>query len=426
MWSAPRVSKPNSGKRSASREFQVFAKPAGPLCNLNCQYCYYLGKQLGGSSLETLRMPEPLLEEYIFQHIHASPGPVITFSWHGGEPTLLGLDYFRGIVALQRKHRPRNKRIFNGMQTNGILLDDEWCRFLSAERFGVGLSLDGSAELHDCYRVSRGKEPTHRQTLRALDNLKRHGISWDILCAVHDRNVKHPLEVYRFFKEIGSQNLSFLPVVERSRGSETGAGAHSVPADAYGEFLCAIFGEWARQDIGRVAVQIFDEASRPAQGLDHSLCIFRETCGDIPVIEHNGDFYSCDHFVDPQHRLGNIREIPFLEMLESPAQRAFGEAKRNALPRYCRECEVLEMCNGGCPKDRFIPAPDGEPGLNYLCRGFKRFFSYSRPFFLRVASLEKKRNTSAGRAGSGIGRNDPCPCGSGLKYKKCCLGKPTV
>jgi uncharacterized protein len=368
-------------------------------------------------------MPDDLLEAYVIQHIRASPGIVVTFSWHGGEPTLLGTDYFRRIVALQRKHRPRNKQIFNGMQTNGILLDDEWCRFLGEEKFGVGLSLDGPPELHDCYRATRGGHPTHRRALRAFDNLKRHGITCDILCAVHDRNVRHPLQVYRFFKEIGGRYIGFLPIVEHDPQSGRGAGPRSVPADAYGEFLCAVFDEWARRDIGRVTVQMFEEAARPVQGLDHSLCVFRPTCGEIPVVEHNGDFYSCDHFVDPDHHLGNLREIPFVEMLESPRQRAFGEAKQNSLPGCCRECEVLDMCNGGCPKDRFVAAPDGKPGLNYLCRGFKRFFTYSRPFFVKAADLARIRHASPPHPKDSAGRNDPCPCGSGLKYKKCCLGK---
>ena len=400
------------------RDFQVFAKPAGPVCNLECQYCYYLDRQPSPPDIQSFRMPDDLLETYIIQHIAASPGPAITFSWHGGEPTLLGLDYFRKIAGLQRKHQPRNTHIYNGIQTNGILLDDEWCRFLVSECFGVGLSLDGPQELHDRYRTTRGKEPTHRQVMRSFERLKKHQISCDILCAVHDQNVLHPVQVYRFFKEIGSQYLGFLPIVKKVQGTESDVAPWTVPADLFGEFLCSIFDEWTRQDMGRVTVQIFEEAARPAQGLDHSLCIFRKTCGEIPVVEHTGDLYSCDHFVDAQHRLGNIREIPFSELLKSPAQKAFGKAKQTTLPRYCRQCDVLDMCNGGCPKDRFIRTPDGDPGLNYLCRGFRHFFSHSRPFFRKVVALSQMRPENRK-----IARNDPCPCGSGLKYKKCCLGK---
>jgi uncharacterized protein len=401
----------------ASRGFQVFAKPVGPLCNLACRYCYYIQKQPAHAGVESLRMPETLLEEYILQHIAASRGPVIEFSWHGGEPTLLGLDYFRKIVALQRKHLPRGKRIFNGMQTNGVLLDEQWCAFLAAEGFGVGLSLDGPQELHDRYRLTLGNEPTHRKVLRSFELLKRTGITCDILCAVHDGNVRHPLKVYRHFKEIGGHYISFVPIVTRT--AESNIGPCTVAAEDYGSFLCVIFDEWIQRDIGRVSVQIFEEAIRPMQGLEHSLCIFRKTCGDIPVVEHNGDFFSCDHFVDVAHRLGNIGEVPFVQLLESPAQRMFGQAKRDALPLYCRQCAVLDMCNGGCPKDRFLSTPEGEPGLNYLCAGFKRFFMHCRPFFQKVIAAARAREAKAKE----VGRNDLCPCGSGLKYKKCCLEK---
>ena len=414
----------------ASREFQIFVKPAGAVCNLDCRYCYYLEKRQLYPAAESYRMPESLLEEYVVQHIEASPGPVITFSWHGGEPTILGLEYFRRVVELQRKHRPAGMRILNGMQTNGIVFDDEWCRFLAAENFGIGLSLDGPQGMHDRYRITRGGEPTHNQTVRAFGLLQRHGVPCDILCVVNDHNVRHPAEVYRYFREIGAQYIGFLPVVTPSGDSEGGVSPCTVPAEAFGTFLCTVFDEWMRRDTGRIMVQIFDEASRPGRGLEHSLCVFRETCGDIPVIEHNGDFYSCDHFVDAGHRLGNIREKPLIELLESPAQTAFGQAKRDALPRCCRECDVLAMCNGGCPKDRFLHTPDGEPGLNYLCAGFKAFFRYSRRHLLRLESrrlaappLPRPAPVPYLKPGPKINRNDPCPCGSGRKYKKCCMAK---
>ncbi len=417
----------------ASREFQVFAKPVGAVCNLDCRYCYYLEKRRLYPAAEPFRMSEYLLEHYIIQHIEASPGPVITFSWHGGEPTVLGLEYFRRIVALQRRHCPAGTRILNGMQTNGILFDDEWCRFLACENFGIGLSLDGPQEMHDRYRVTRGGEPSHRQTTQAFELLRRYGIPCDILCVVNDHNVRFPVEVYCFFREIGAQYIGFLPVVTRLRDVEGGVSPYTVPAEAFGTFLCAVFDEWMRRDTARIMVQIFDEASRPARGLEHSLCIFRETCGDIPVIEHNGDFFSCDHFVDSEHRLGNIRETHLVELLESPSQVTFGQAKRNALPRYCRECDVRPMCNGGCPKDRFICTPDGEAGLNYLCSGFRSFFRYSRRHLLRLESRRKPAPPPARTTQPTIrthlnqvpkiSRNDPCPCGSGLKYKKCCMGR---
>lgn len=404
----------------ASRQFQVFAKPGGPVCNMDCHYCYYLEKQQLYPKDALFRMPDDLLETYIVQHIDASAGPIVSFSWHGGEPTVIGLDYFRRIAALQKKHKPHGWRISNGMQTNGVLLDEDWCRFLATEKFGVGISLDGPREMHDRYRVTKGQKPTHAQTMRGYRLLKRHGITCDILCVVHNENVKHARQVYGFFKEIGGRYLSFLPCVERPHEGESGVGPHTVPADAFGEFLCAIFDEWTRQDEGRIKVQIFEETASAVRGVEHSLCILRETCGEIPVIEHNGDFFSCDHYVDTTHRLGNIRETPFVELLESPAQRAFGQAKLNTLPRYCQTCEVRQMCNGGCPKDRFIRTPDGEDGLNYLCAGFKRFFTHSLPYLSKTESAPAQvRPTDR----SARGRNDPCPCGSGLKYKKCCLGK---
>lgn len=417
---------------TASREFQVFTKPIGAICNLDCHYCYYLKKQHLYPKGELFCMTDSLLENYIVQHIEASPSTVVSFSWHGGEPTLLGLDYFRKIVSLQRKHLPSGRRITNGLQTNGTLLDEEWCRFFAAEGFAVGLSLDGPRELHDRYRVTKGQKPTHKQVMRGFKLLKQHSIPCDILCVVHNQNVHYATAVYRFFKEIGGEYVTFLPLVEPRKDAEGRVSRHSVPAEAFGSFLCTIFDEWVRYDIGRIMVQIFDEAARPACGMEHSLCIFRETCGDIPVVEHNGDFFSCDHFVDSTHRLGNVHDTSLVEMLESPAQRAFGRAKQDGLPRYCQECEVRAMCNGGCPKDRFIRTPDGEDGLNYLCAGFKRFFTHSQPYLHKLASLWRTEQpveqlmqlvrAEDVKAFPQPGRNDLCPCGSGRKYKKCCLG----
>ncbi|OGK88301.1 MAG: anaerobic sulfatase maturase [Candidatus Rokubacteria bacterium GWC2_70_16] len=419
---------------AASREFQVMVKPIGALCNLGCDYCYYLDKQRLYPDAAAPRMPDDLLEAYIVQHIAAAPRPLINFQWHGGEPTLLGLDYFRKIVALQRKHQPAGRQITNGLQTNGTTLDEEWCRFLAAEGFFVGLSLDGPQALHDRHRVTKGQKPTHKAVMRAFRLLQQHRVRLDILCVVHADNAGSPMAVYRFFKEIGARHLQFLPFVEPLRDGSGGVTLHSVPPLAYGEFLCAIFDEWVRQDVGRVTVQLFDEAARPACGLPHALCHFREECGDVPVVEHNGDFYACDHFVDPAHRLGNIRETPLAALLDSEPQIRFGQAKRETLPRYCRECDVLALCNGGCPKDRFIKTPDGEPGLNYLCAGFKRFFAHSRPALERLAAvwragqpmerLMQEVRAADQSATRQAGRNDLCPCGSGKKYKRCCLGKP--
>ncbi|MBN2413404.1 anaerobic sulfatase maturase [candidate division KSB1 bacterium] len=410
----------------ASRDFQIFVKPTGPLCNLGCHYCYYLDKKKLFSGDESLRMPDDILENYISQHLRACPDPEVLFSWHGGEPTLLGVDYFRKIVALQQKHKTLKQHIINGMQTNGTLLNEEWCRFLKAENFTVGISMDGPPEMHDLYRVTRENKPTHEKTLRGLSLLQKHGIGNEILCVVNADNVRYPVKVYRYFKQIGAQFLTFLPLVEPQPGTASGVTSRSVTPQAWGDFLCAIFDEWLERDIGKIKVQIFEEAVRPAFGQEHTLCIFRQTCGDVPVIEHNGDFYSCDHYVDAQHCPGNIQTTPLVDLLESPAQRAFGLAKMTSLPGYCRVCSVRDMCNGECPKNRFITTPDGEQGLNYLCAGYKKFFTHCRPFVNQIAELWQKQaghTLKPAAPAVNIGRNDPCPCGSGKKYKKCCMNQ---
>jgi uncharacterized protein len=366
-------------------------------------------------------MAEDLLERYIVQHIKTAQGPEVAFSWHGGEPTTLGIGFFHNAVEYQRKHKPAGWRIRNGIQTNGVLLDEEWARFLAAENFSVGLSLDGPAELHDRYRTNHAGQPSHSQVIRGYEVLRKRGVATDIVCVVHDFNVRHPLTVYRFFREIGCKYLGFLPVVERDPAAAGGVSSQTPSAQDYGAFLCKVFDEWIARDVGQMMVQVFDEASRPAFGIEHSLCVFRETCGQIPVIEHNGDFFPCDHYVDREHRVGNILDTCLSDLIDSPEQRTFGAAKRDALPRYCRECEALAMCNGGCPKYRFIETPDGEPGLNYLCAGLKRFFLHSREPLARMAA--RQTSTRSVSRDSAAGRNKPCPCGSGVKFKKCCGAK---
>jgi len=376
----------------ASRGFQVFVKPGGAACNLACRYCYYLGKGPGGPAEAPARMPEDLLEDYIAQHIAASPDEIIRFSWHGGEPTVLGVDYFRKIVEIQRTYRPAGRTIANGMQTNGTLLDEEWGRFLAAEGFSVGLSLDGPRGLHDRHRLVPDGTSSFDAAIRGYGVLRRHGVPTDILCVVSADNVRRPAEVYGFFRDINASYVTFLPLVERRPDAPGGVTPDTVPAEAWGDFLCAVFDEWVSRDIGRVKVQIIEEVARTAFGQEHSLCIFRPVCGDIPVLERNGDFYSCDHFVDKVHRVGNIRETPLVELLESPAQLAFALAKLENLPRVCRACEVLVMCNGECPKNRFVNAPDGGSGLNYLCAGYKKFFTRVRPFVAEVAAEWRRQN----------------------------------
>ena len=375
------------------RGFQVFVKPAGAACNLACRYCYYLGRGPAGEpGDEPARMPEDLLESYIAQHIDGSPDEIVRFSWHGGEPTVLGVDYFRRIVAIERRLCPPGRTIANGLQTNGTLLDGEWGRFLAEEGFSVGLSLDGPQYLHDRYRLTRGGKSAFAGTMRGYEILRQSGVPTDILCVVGAHNVRHPAEVYGFFREIGAAYVTFLPLVERRPGAPRGVSPASVPSEAWGDFLCAVFDAWFAGDIGRIKIQIVEEAARTAFDQEHSLCIFRPECGDIPVLERNGDFYSCDHFVDAAHRVGNIRETPLAGLLESPAQRAFGRAKLERLPGVCRTCEVLAMCNGECPKNRFVPAPDGGPDQNYLCAGYRKFFNRARPFVDAVAAEWRRQN----------------------------------
>jgi len=416
--------------------FHVMLKPRGAICNLDCKYCYFLAKEMmyPGSRF---RMADDLLETYTKQYIEAQRVPEVTFAWQGGEPTLMGLDFFKRAVELQQRYCKPGMRIHNAFQTNGVLLDDDWCRFFHQHNFLIGLSVDGPKQIHDAYRVDKGGRPTFDRVMAGLALLKKHRVEFNILTTVHAANAEHGAEVYRCLRdEVGTQFMQFIPIVERD--NETGyqegdtVTDRSLTAEQYGRFLISIFDEWVRRDVGRVFVQIFDVALAAWAGERPGLCIFEETCGLALAMEHNGDLFACDHFVEPNYRLGNIQEIPLIDMVASAEQRQFGLDKRDKLPRYCRECEVRFVCNGGCPKDRFINTPDGEPGLNYLCGGFRAFFNHiDRPMRMMASELR------AGRAPANImqilaqeeralqqrfttvGRNDPCPCGSGRKYKAC-------
>lgn len=426
--------------------FHIMTKPVGPLCNLDCKYCFYLEKEKLYPGKSDWRMPEDVLESYVRQYIEAQNADVISFAWQGGEPTLLGVDYFRKVVELQKKYA-NGKRIENAFQTNGFLLDDRWGEFLAENRFLVGLSIDGPAQMHDRYRVDKGGQPTFKRVMHGLNTLKKHGVEFNTLTVVQRHNSEYPLEVYRFLKEVGSGFIQFIPIVERvaegtgpadlvliAPGAPQSARVSewSVEPLQYGRFLCRIFDEWVLNDVGRVFVQLFDVALEMWCGLHASLCVFRETCGAAMALEHNGDLYSCDHFVYQQNKLGNIMESPLESLVSSPQQVKFGKDKLETLPRYCRECDVRFACNGECPKHRFIRTPEGEEGLNYLCAGYKLFFHHVDPYMQFMASelrhqrapanvmqwirLRNAKDSEKGR----MGRNDPCSCGSGLKYKKCC------
>lgn len=450
--------------------FHVMAKPTGALCNLECSYCYYLEKERLWPDGASFRMIPAVVEAFVRQHIAAQPGPEVAFTWQGGEPTLLGLGFFREVVRLQRAHAG-GKRITNALQTNGTLLDDAWCAFLAEEDFLVGLSLDGPRRFHDAVRPDKGGHATFDKVVRGLDLLKKHGTAFNTLTVVSATNAAHPLEVYRFLKEVGSTHLQFIPLVERRpdaaaralgldlalppelsagpgggvEGEEPAPHAlgpkasaapvtpETVTGAAYGAFLLGVFDEWVRHDVGRVFVQLFDVTLAGWMGMEPPLCVFRETCGDALVLEHDGSLFSCDHYVYPSYRLGSILETPLEELARSPAQVAFGRVKKDALPRYCRECEVRFLCHGECPKHRFLTTPDGEAGLNWLCEGYKAFFTRTAPHFQDMAELLRRERAPAEvmrlvarqdreEAFARAGRNDPCPCGSGRKFKSCCGG----
>ncbi len=362
------------------REFQVFVKPVGSLCNLRCSYCYYLGKKDLYPGLKSFRMMDEILENYIIQHIEATTDEVIFFSWHGGEPSLAGLDFFKKAVRLQQKYLPAGKLIQNGIQTNGTLLNDEFCRFLADEHFIVGISMDGPEEYHNKHRRMADNKTSFDQVLDGYKRLQKYGIVTEILCVLNSNNAQFPLVIYDYFKLLEVRYITFLPLVIRQKGSKTGVSEDSVSPEDFGRFLCTVFDEWVQKDIGRIKIQLFEEASRKAFDQEHTLCIFKVNCGGVPVLEHNGDFYSCDHYVEKKHFLGNISERRLSDFLDSREQKDFGDAKSETLPAYCIECSVRDMCNGECPKNRFINTPEGEPGLNYLCSGYKLFFNHCLPF----------------------------------------------
>jgi uncharacterized protein len=416
--------------------FHIMLKPRGAICNLDCKYCYFLAKEMlyPGSRF---RMANELLEEYTRQYIEAQRVPEVTFAWQGGEPTLMGLDFFQLAVELQQKYRRPGMRIHNALQTNGTTLNDEWAHFFKEKDFLIGLSLDGPRELHDYYRVDKGGRPTFERVMKGLAWLKKHQVEFNILTTLHAANANQPLEVYRFLRdEVGAQFIQFIPIVERDNltGFQEGDNVtgRSITGKQYGDFLIAVFEEWVRHDVGRVFVQIFDVSLAAWLGQRPGLCIFEKTCGTALAMEHNGDLYACDHFVEPRYKLGNITKIPMIELVASEQQRQFGQAKQTTLPRYCRQCEVRFICNGGCPKDRFILTPEGEPGLNYLCEGFKAFFKHiDRPMKMMAAELKAQRppanimlylaqeEAALKQRFTQARRNDFCPCGSGRKFKQC-------
>jgi len=400
----------------AEQPFHIMVKPIGPKCNLDCQYCFYLEKEMLFGDGERWKMDDAVLESYVKRYIEAQPSRQVTFAWQGGEPTLCGVEFFEKVVRWQKQYG-QGREIENAFQTNGTLLDDEWGAFFKRENFLIGVSIDGPAELHDAYRVTRSGKGTHEEVMRGIEVLKRHKVDFNTLTCVNRANQDKGPEVYAFLKGIGSRYMQFIPIVERLPDDEAKRLGlwHSTPPKfaeeddnldapvtewsvqpkAYGRFMWSIFKRWVQQDVGKIYVQLFDVALGKWAGERGGLCIFSEECGRALALEHDGSLYSCDHYVYPDFKVGNIKEQSMAAMVDSAFQKGFGKAKKSTLPKYCRECEVRFACNGGCPKQRFLVTPEDEKGLNYLCSGYRFIFNKMDPYMRAMADLLQERQPPA-------------------------------
>jgi len=433
---------------SSSPSFHLLAKPSGSTCNIDCAYCFFLSKEALYPS-DRHRMSEATLDVYIRQLLESQRTHEVTIAWQGGEPTLMKLEFFEHAIELVEKYRRPDQAVQQTFQTNGLLLDDAWCAFFRKHNFLVGLSVDGPRELHDVYRRDRRGQGTFDLVMKGLRCLRDHGVEFNILCTVNAANQAHGREIYRFFRdELGAKWMQFIPIVERAteqtidianmgwsdqpgRGkrllyTQTGGlvTERSVGREQYGRFLIDIFEEWVRRDVGRVFVQLFD-VTLEAYFARHLMCVHAPTCGCGPALEHNGDIYTCDHFVEPGQKLGNIHATPMAELVASPQMRKFGDDKRDTLTKQCEQCEVRFLCNGGCPKDRFVPSGDGELGHNYLCPSLRLFFTHTRPLMQAMVQLLKWGRAPAemmawlAKEDARRARYQPCPCGAGRKFKFC-------
>ena len=386
--------------------FHIMAKPIGPVCNLACKYCFYLEKQHLFPDNEKYRMTDETLEIFVKNYIETNPAQEITFAWQGGEPTLMGIDFFKKAVELQKQYSD-GRKISNAFQTNGIVLDDKWCEFLAENHFLVGISIDGPPEINDAFRVDREGKPTTEIVLRSIEKMKKAGVTFNSLSCVNRLSGSRPLEVYNFLKSIGVDFMQFIPIVERLPDEEaeklgidlapppdldeepeaSEVTKWSVQPRQYGNFLNSIFDEWIKKDVGKIFVQIFDVALSAWVGYPPALCSFAPKCGNALILEHNGDVYACDHFMYPKYKRGNILNQSFEEIVFSPEQIKFGSDKLDALPEFCLKCSVRFVCNGGCPKQRFLISKQGDAGLNYLCAGYKKFFKHINPNMQTMANL---------------------------------------
>ena len=393
-----------------ARPLYVMLKPIGSRCNLACDYCYYLEKAHLYPEQGQQTLTDDLLEEFVKQYIGSQTQREVLFTWHGGEPLMRPLDFYKRAIKLQQRYA-EGRIISNCIQTNGTLLTDEWCAFFKREGWLVGVSIDGPQEFHDEYRRNRTGLPSFHRVMQGIRLLNKHGVEWNAMAVVNDFNADHPLEFYNFFKSIGCQYLQFTPIVERVCPHKDGRHLanikdtstdlpltdFSVSPEQWGNFLCTIFDEWVRKDVGRMFVQIFDATLCNWVGHEPGVCTMARTCGHAAVMEYNGDVYSCDHFVFPEFKLGNIKDTTLTTMLYSARQAEFGAMKTNDLPKQCKQCDFLFACNGECPKNRFMRTPDGEPGLNYLCRGYYQYFRHVAPYMDFM-----KHELAAGRPPAGI------------------------
>ena len=375
-----------------AKPLYVMLKPAGAHCNLACKYCYYLEKNNLYQNSHRHLMTDEMLEQFTREYIEAQTMPQVLFTWHGGEPLMRSIDFYKKALALQKKYA-HGKQIDNVIQTNGTLLTDEWCEFFAKNHWLVGISIDGPQEYHDHYRVTPAGKPSWEKVMQGISLLKKHRVEWNAMAVVNAYNAEHPLEFYHFFRDNGCQYLQFTPIVERLTEHEDGrtlaslADDREIPlADAsvtpaqWGNFLCTIFDDWVRHDVGKMFVEIFDCTLANWMGVLPGICAYSKECGHAGVMEHNGDVYSCDHFVFPEYKLGNIRDQSLIDMLYGEKQQAFSRLKHTSLPRQCKECDMEFACHGECPKNRFEKDKYGEPGLNYLCQGYYQYYSYVAPY----------------------------------------------
>ena len=375
-----------------AKPLYVMLKPAGAHCNLACKYCYYLEKNKLYPTAQRHLMSDEMLEQFTREYIEAQTMNQVLFTWHGGEPLLRSIDFYRKALSLQQKYAG-GRRIDNVIQTNGTLLTDEWCEFFAQNHWLVGISIDGPQPDHDHYRLTAAGKPSWQKVMQGIKLLKKHGVEWNAMAVVNAYNVNHPLEFYRFFKENGCQFLQFTPIVERQTRHEDGRtlasladkneiplSEASVTPEQWGYFLCAIFDEWVRKDVGKIFVEIFDCTLANWMGVSPGICAYSKECGHAGVMEHNGDVYSCDHFVFPEYKLGNIRDHSLIDMLYGEQQQEFSRLKHSSLPRQCKECDMEFACHGECPKNRFMKDKYGDSGLNYLCPGYYHYYQHVAPY----------------------------------------------